>query len=162
MLWPLQARGHAELISSDPTAGEVLESMPEKVSLEFAENILIVDGSEDANQILVTNDAGERIDKGEVVVSAATVSTQVDQSAANGNYSVVYRVVSADGHPIEGSFGFAVGEKNINGVAPAPTVETEHTSQNQDWTLIFLTIVGLATIGALVFIYRPKRSTHPR
>lgn len=156
---PLSARGHAELISSDPSAGQILETMPEKVSLEFAENILMVEGSEDANQILVSNESGERIDNGQVVVAGANVSTQVDQAAANGNYSVVYRVVSADGHPIEGSFSFVVGQEGTNLVAPAPTVEGGHTSQTQDWTLIFLSIVGLATAGALAFIFRRKSST---
>ena len=124
---PLSARGHADLVSSDPSAGQILESMPKTVTLEFAENILIVDASEDANQILVSNESGERIDDGQVVVAGANVSTQVDQSAANGKYSVVYRVVSADGHPIEGSFSFGVGEESSNAISPAPAGEVEHS-----------------------------------
>jgi hypothetical protein len=67
--------------------------------------------------------------------------------------------VSADGHPIEGSFSFVVGEESSNVIAPAPTGELEHSSQKQDWTLIFLSIVGLATAGALAFIFRRKSST---
>lgn len=156
---PWSARGHADLLSSDPSAGQILESMPKTVTLEFAENILIVDASEDANQILVSNASGERIDNGEVVVAGTNVSTQVDQSAANGKHSVVYRVVSADGHPIEGSFSFVVGEESSNVIAPAPAGELEHSAQKQDWTLIFLSIVGLATAGALAFIFRRKSST---
>ncbi len=159
LIGPLSARGHADLLSSDPSAGQILESMPKTVTLEFAENILIVDASEDANQILVSNESGERIDDSQVVVAGAIVSTQVDQSAANGNYSVVYRVVSADGHPIEGSFSFVVGEEGGNVIAPAPAGELDHSSQKQDWTLIFLSIVGLATAGALAFIFRRKSST---
>jgi methionine-rich copper-binding protein CopC len=155
---PLSARGHADLLSSDPSAGQIIESMPKTVTLEFAENILIVGASEDANQILVSNEAGERIDNGEVVIAGANVSTQVDQSAANGKYSVVYRVVSADGHPIEGSFSFVVGEEATNVIAPAPADELEHTARTQDWTLMFLSIVGLATAGALAFIFRRKSS----
>ncbi len=155
----ISARAHADLLSSDPAAGAILEVIPESVNLEFAENILTVDGSEDANQILVTNSDGERIDEQTVVVSGANVSTRLDQSAPNGSYSVVYRVVSADGHPIEGSFTFSVGEEDTNVIAPAPSTETGHSSQTQDWTIVFLSIVGLATAGALAFIYRRKRST---
>ena len=159
---PISARAHADLLSSDPAAGAVLDVMPESVNLEFAENILIVDGSEEANQILVSNAAGERIDDQTPIVSGANLSTRLDQSAPNGSYSVVYRVVSADGHPIEGSFTFSVGEEDMNVIASAPSAETGRSSQPQDWSIVFLSIVGLTTAGALAFIYRRKRSTNAK
>jgi methionine-rich copper-binding protein CopC len=156
----LPASAHSDLVSSDPEASSVLAEMPTSVLLTFNEELLILDGAEDANQLIVTDSEGSPLVEGELTVAANTISSALAASEAQGEVTVTYRVVSADGHPIEGSFSFVVGEESSNVIAPAPAGELEHAAQKQDWTLIFLSIVGLATAGALAFIYRRKSSTN--
>ncbi|WP_153303070.1 copper resistance CopC family protein [Aeromicrobium choanae] len=96
----MPAQAHTSLISSDPTEGARLESVPERVVLTFTENLrepseagVIVDGK--------AIDSKVQVDGPRVVVTPSA-------DAPDGAYEVNYRVVSADGHPITGTIAFTV------------------------------------------------------
>ena len=100
------ALAHAELLSTDPLAGAVLDTAPDAVTLTFSEGIDIglgairlFDGSGDAVEV----GAAEHPDGG-----SSTVRIDLPL-LRNGSYVVDWRVVSADGHPIQGAFTFQVG-----------------------------------------------------
>lgn len=100
------ALAHAELLSTDPAAGAVLASAPDVVTLTFSEPIDIGLGS-----VRLFDGTGDSID-----VAAAehpdgnSSEVRVDLPAlGNGSFVVDWRVVSADGHPIQGAFTFQVG-----------------------------------------------------
>lgn len=107
------AAAHDELVSSDPAAGATLEAAPEQITLTFSADILAEDG---ATQVQVTDETGATLSEDAPVV-AGTAVTQAVTGEASGVVSVLWRVVSSDGHPISGDFTFTVP----TAPAPAPT-----------------------------------------
>lgn len=105
------AYAHAELLDTTPADGAVLEAAPATVELRFNEQVSVV---EDANRLFLG-------DGTQVPLDARTVNTSViitmPEGLNDGAYTLGYRVVSADGHPVGGALTFQVGEGN----APAPT-----------------------------------------
>lgn len=102
--YPLLA--HAELIRANPAVDSVVDAAPTSVRLWFSEP---VDVTGDA--VIVIDPRGARVD-GADAHAAADDATAVDVSVraeATGSYTVRWRAISADSHPIAGTIGFAVG-----------------------------------------------------
>jgi hypothetical protein len=117
---PLAASAHAELESSTPSAGETVEAGNIQVALMFGEDIMTT--SETGNVISVKGPAGpdnaQWADGCIDSIRGPLVSESVSLSLP-GTYEVDWRVVSADGHPIEGSYSFTV-ENTTNFVSQTP------------------------------------------
>lgn len=98
------AFGHASQVDSSPAAEEVLSPAPSDVTITFDSPLL------DMGAALVVRDQdGSSIVTGEPVIDDRAFSVAVDPSAPPGMYEVAYRVVSADGHTVEGAFTYRVG-----------------------------------------------------
>ena len=95
------AAAHAELIASDPTDGAQFDMAPERVALTFNQNV-----APDFATVVVTGPDGTSVVDGAAVVDGPVVSVALLPLTASGTYTVAYRVVSADGHPVEGKLGF--------------------------------------------------------
>lgn len=97
------AAAHAALESSTPADDAELDRPPTAVTLTFNEavNAEFVD-------VLVTGPDGATVVAGDAEVTGPTVTQPLGALTASGRYDVAYRVVSADGHPIEGTVGFTV------------------------------------------------------
>ena len=171
------ASAHADLVSTDPADGAVLQSAPESITLNFNSKIL-----EGLAELAVTNSVGELV-TGIVAESAQTTTTALWPADLPGDtYKVAYRIVSEDGHPITGAFSFsypasqtsapsesASVEPEVNTTqtppaesTPAVSVSTESSTESPSesgsmlvWVLGFL---ALALVVAGYFIWR-KRST---
>lgn len=108
------AQAHDDLVSSDPASGSALNSVPSKVGLTFDHTPIAI------NSIVRVEDAtGTDQADGPVAIVDNQVAQAVKPDAPPGKYTVVWRVVSADGHPIEGTFTFTAGTANTN---PLPAV----------------------------------------
>ena len=96
--------GHAVLLHTDPGASERLESAPNQVVLIFDSGVEPV-----FNPIRILDQQGRRRDQGEVRLAEAGDSVIVSLSPLEeGPYAVFWRVISLDGHQIQGQFGFGV------------------------------------------------------
>jgi len=107
------ASAHDSVLSTTPSDAEHLDTAPETVSMRFTDDImqlgavmLVVDGSK-------TDWA-----KGLPTLDGPTATLALDPDLPDGAYQARWRVVSADGHPISGTFDFTVGDVSA---APAPT-----------------------------------------
>jgi copper resistance protein C len=111
------ASAHAHLVRAVPGDGATVISAPARVRLVFDENVRT------PAALVVTGLSGTRVDHGQVQVLDNTASVRVDVMTA-GRYTVAFRVVSADGHPVSAqtSFRFAPG-----GTARAGTVQSGTT-----------------------------------
>jgi methionine-rich copper-binding protein CopC len=107
------ASAHDELIASDPVADTSLGALPAQLTLTFSNSIDATDG---ASEVQVTDAAGTTLTSGAPAVTD-NVLTQPLQGAASGVVTVLWKVVSSDGHPISGQFAFTVTAP----VAPTPT-----------------------------------------
>lgn len=98
------AAAHSDLRSSTPASGASLDSPPQQVVLTFSEEV-------DPRYANVTLTAGGgRPHALSQEVAGNRVAAEVDEATAktSGRWSVGYRVVSADGHPITGVLTFTV------------------------------------------------------
>jgi copper resistance protein C len=107
------ASAHATLESTSPRAGAVVQGPLPAVRLTFDEAVAT------PAFIAVTGPQG-RVDTGRTRVEDAVVSVGLKGSLPAGRYTVAFRVVSDDGHPVESSYAFQV--KGAAVASPAPTV----------------------------------------
>jgi len=101
------ASAHATLESSLPADGQVSTSAPTDVVLRFDEQ---VEGALGAARVFASD--GSRVDVGPTVHpggDGSQMRVALESGLARGTYLVDWRVVSADSHPVSGSFTFSVG-----------------------------------------------------
>ncbi len=108
LLNPAMAFGHATIISSNPSPNEAMDTLPEKISIQFSENIQpafhsLEVFSQDGDKIQIQDSAIS--EQSETVLEAKWKGT-IDE----GIYYIKWRVVSSDGHPIEGTIPFQFGD----------------------------------------------------
>ena len=113
------AAGHAGLVSSNPEDGAVLDVAPEEVVLTFSEELLsdLVEVSvldADDNPVVVT-------EVPQTPPPGTDVKVPWPTDVPPGEYSVAFRVVSADGHPVTGRITFSFSEQREVAAAPAPS-----------------------------------------
>ncbi len=97
---------HDELESSAPADGATLETAPAEVVLTFTGDIATIGA-----QMVVTGPAGE-VGDGEVVVDGREARQALTAELPAGDYTVVWRVTSGDGHPISGDLTFTAAESD--------------------------------------------------
>lgn len=108
---------HASLTGSDPADGATLAAAPTAVSLTFSENV----GN---GQLVATAPDGSSVDVTGVAASGHTLGGTIADADQKGRYTLAYRVVSADGHPISGTIHYSVTQgRSVDQVA-----ETESRS----------------------------------
>ena len=95
------ASAHDELSSSTPEPDATLKTMPQAIELTFT-NVPATIGS----QVQVLDAAGEDWAEGEVSITDTVATQAIRAGAPAGTYTVNWRVVSSDSHPIEGTFDF--------------------------------------------------------
>lgn len=116
------AQAHDELLSHTPEDGTTVETMPEELTLTFS-NVPVALGS----VVQIQDSSGTDWADGEVEITDTEVSQSIKADAPAGEYSVVWRVVSSDAHPIEGSFTFTVesGAEATEGASAGASAGTE-------------------------------------
>jgi methionine-rich copper-binding protein CopC len=75
--------------------------------LNFNEKILVLK-NETPNRIQVIQISSGESESGKLTVTNSRVKLQFSNSLDTGKYKVKYRVVSEDGHPVQGSYFFTV------------------------------------------------------
>lgn len=101
------ASAHTALSGSDPADGTVLTTAPRQVTLTFNESISFSDDS-----LRVLSPDNERVNPRPAHHADGqenTARVELSDGIPQGTYTVAWRVVSADGHPISGAFVFSVG-----------------------------------------------------
>ena len=100
------ANAHTALVSSSPKQNAMLTASPKYISLTFNEELISIAGKE-VSKIRLFNAKGKEIKLPKPQVIHKDIVVVVSKLPAS-KYKVTYRVVSADGHPITGSFNFWV------------------------------------------------------
>ena len=111
------AYAHAELESSNPEANSVIGAAPEVISLTFGENLMVLEGEVAANQVQVEDSSKVRVDNGDYQVTGGVLTVSLMPNLPDDAYKITYRVVSEDGHPIEGVLEFEVSAAARSGEA---------------------------------------------
>ena len=156
------ASAHAVLIGTEPVAGAVLDASPEEIILRFNESV-----STAFSSVRVINQEGTEL------WSVKARHIDDDRSAVRadagglgeGTYIVVWRVTSADGHPVQGSFTFQVGTRSADvSSVIAEFVEEEHGLSRLFSVIRWVLLAGvIVLIGGLWLVTRERgRTLSPR
>lgn len=112
------AAGHAGLASSSPEDGASLDVAPEEVVLTFTEELL-----SDLVEVSVLDAQDNPVVATEVPQTpppGTDVKVPWPADLSPGQYSVAFRVVSADGHPVTGRVTFSYANQRIAIETPSP------------------------------------------
>lgn len=112
------ASAHAALRGSDPADGAVLKSSPRSVTLTFTESVGLLDDS-----FRVYDPTNHRVGTSEAEHGPAgsdTARITFPKKLGTGTFTVAWRIVSADSHPVSGALTFSVGKPS----ATTATVST--------------------------------------
>jgi len=109
-----QAAAHDELVSSVPKDGGTVDEPPSQITLTFSGDVI-----EAGTQVLVSTPDGTV--EGEIEVAGEVVTAALPGGLPAGDYDVRWRVVSSDGHPIEGELGFGVDAAGAPAEEPEPS-----------------------------------------
>ncbi|MCB2176968.1 MAG: copper resistance protein CopC [Actinomycetales bacterium] len=168
------AQAHDQLISTDPPDGAVLDTAPASVGLTFSEDVLDI-----STTVVVAGPDGSVPTTASV--DGTTVTAPLPADLPDGAYTVTWRVVSSDGHPVQGSFGFTVqaagpgtsstGGSGTTGTASAapptsgaasPSTSASATPQGTAGTGPLGLVAGIAGAGLvaalLVLLLRRRRT----
>jgi methionine-rich copper-binding protein CopC len=159
------AFAHDVAESTAPANGSTVASVPDSVSITFSNRPLLL-----GSQIRVNDASGQNWADGSVEIVDNVVSQKLRTGGPAGAFTVVWRVVSSDSHPIEGTFGFTAkaGSTTPGGassstqpsaavptagtVAPGSTTTPEKApdvSQPFPWSIVVFAAVAVALLAFL-------------
>ncbi|EEK51241.1 copper resistance protein [Bacillus cereus ATCC 10876] len=108
ILIPQSASAHAYVVKSNPTENETLKKAPSVVKIEFDEDIQV----SSFNTLYVRDTSGKRVDLKDAHIDKKNkklLEAGLKDNLKNGLYSIQWKAISADGHPIQGVIPFRVG-----------------------------------------------------
>ncbi|MEU1748321.1 copper resistance CopC family protein [Micromonospora arida] len=161
------AWAHNSLRTATPARDATVPSAPTEVTLEFMQRL------DPAFTTIVLTDAAKRkLPTGEPVVTGAKSTVQVTDTLPNGTYTVAYRVVSVDGHPVQGSYPFTVADPSstvapvvaVSASAPAPSAAAAKSGGGPSiGVLVAAAVLALLVLVTAGLLWRraARRSDQP-
>jgi len=148
------AIAHSELVSSNPSASTSIQELPQQIELEFNEELLNL-GS--GNSISIMSPSGEDLGMGETSTDGSRITRLLNTTSELGSFEVKYRVASADGHVLQGSYSFNLTQ------AAVVTSENEKTTDAESGSnLLVNSVIGIFAFGVLLVIELARRSRKRR
>lgn len=122
------ASAHNSIVSTTPAEGSTVTEQPEQLVITTNDNLLDLGEAGQSNQIQVTGPGDEQLYYGTACAAvngpALVMPLQLGEA---GEYTVVWQLVSTDGHPLSGTYTFdwapADGQELVAG-STAPTCGT--------------------------------------
>jgi copper resistance protein C len=159
------ASAHDAAEASSPSDGATVATPPAEVSITFNHAPLGL-----GSQVRVSDPAGTDWADGKVEIVDNVATQKLREGAPAGEYTVQWRVVSSDSHPIEGTFSFTAtaGAAGSTAAAPVPTVGTPQpgltpapekapdASEPFPWSLVVFAAVAVGLLVALGVLARRR------
>ena len=149
------ALAHATLDSSTPSNDEVLGRAPERVVLRFDEPVESAFGS-----VRVYDGSAKPVDDGRTTrPDRRAIAVGLPSDLPRGTYTVAWRVLSADSHPVSGAFVFHIGKPGEGAAGVVGQVLDEQagsgTVDGAFWVVRFLslTLILLSVGGAFALAF---------
>ncbi len=131
---------HAELVSAEPAPGSTVDILTE-IRLVFSEPIGAESQIELLQDFATAAELQPELDPNDATVLRAAVPPLPD-----GVYTVQWRVTSADGHPISGSYSLGINS----------TLQSAAPWHQTTWALLGFLLCGVAV---LAYVLRHWRTT---
>ncbi|MEU8153316.1 copper resistance protein CopC [Micromonospora sp. NPDC048986] len=151
------AWAHNSLKTATPARDATVPSAPTEVTLEFMQRL-----DPAFTTIVLTDTAKRKLPTSEPVVTGAKSTVQVTDSLPNGTYTVAYRVVSVDGHPVQGSYPFTVADPtssaapvaNVSASAPTPSAAAQSGGGPSAGVLVAVAALALLVLLTSGLLWR--------
>jgi methionine-rich copper-binding protein CopC len=130
-LFPSNAYAHAQVTGTFPKSNSTLTMVPDQVWIEFDGNLTEIEGA-DVNFLEVRDSSGASITNGKTIVAGARVIINLSTRVNPGMVKVSYRVVSGDGHPVEGGFNFNLSTPDLSSSDASPTARASKKTTSAD------------------------------
>ncbi|MGI8690151.1 MAG: copper resistance protein CopC [Thermomicrobiales bacterium] len=147
---PMPVAAHASLLQTDPPPNSTLDHSPDVISLHFDQplqagfsKVTVFDASQ--RPVTMVPNPASGTDPSALTIGVPTLKT--------GVYSVLWQVLSPDGHPVRGAFVFTValpGDPPPAPVASVPDIAGISTSNSPPFLAVLLRGLRYAGIAALV------------
>jgi len=154
------ASAHNALLSTTPARGAVVTTMPTTVVLHFD-----LPSGALGTGIVVLGPTGN-VAVGAPQLIDTDVRQPINPGSPAGHYTVTWRVVSADGHPVQGTFSFDTTQR-APGTPPTPAAAQPPPAAagpSTSWRSVLLVAIGLAAasvVTARVLTRRARRRRLP-
>ena len=149
------AFAHGELLNAIPVPDFTLSQLPQSIALEFNE-ILLTLGGPKTNNVRVEDEQGVQIHSGEPKVTDSTLAVDLQAISSSGKYHVTYRIVSKDGHPVEGGYYFFVDISPIADI-PEKQMEEKERKSHSEVAIAVGVLVITGFLFALLIMNRRKQ-----
>nr|WBO82470.1 copper resistance protein CopC [Streptomyces sp. SBE_14.2] len=149
------ASAHAALRGTDPADGSVLGAAPRQLTLTFTESVGLLD---DSVRVIGPDGRRLRVGTAEHGGDSDTARVALPRKLDEGTYTVAWRVVSEDSHPVSGAFTFSVGKPSPTPavVDPGPTEDpTTAALHKMARYLAYLSVCVLIGTAVFVVVCRP-------
>lgn len=159
------ALAHDAVTGTNPADGSTVASVPDKIQITMNNSPAVI-----GSQVLLLDETGRNWAEGDVAVLDTVATQAVRPGAPAGKYTVKWRLVSSDSHPIEGEFSFAataatagqaVGAGPLQSVqapteaAPAPVQD----NSSVPWSVFALIGALIVVVVAMVVVARRRLSS---
>lgn len=145
------ASAHTTLTSASP-AKDATVTAPSEIVLTYADPVRLP-------RVVVMDASGAQHQAGAARAVDNKVTQPVHGTLPNGKYTVGWRVVASDGHPVEGTYTFTVsGSPAAAQPAPSATTSTQDSGSPSGWLWIGLIALAIAAAAGTITWFRRSRS----
>lgn len=150
------ASAHSVVLSSTPEDGEQIAQAPERVSVTFNEAL-----QEQFAALTVVGPDGNLWSKSDPAVEGTSVSVALEGLGPVGEYTIAFRVTSADGHPVSGTRTFTLTQEGTGTPGDAASGGSESADGGGDdsgpavWWFVVAGVVVVA-VGLTFALRKPK------
>jgi len=149
---PTSAFAHGEMVRAFPAADSNVPTAPTEVSIEFDGKLQVL-GNATINTITIKDDKGQIISEPISTVEGMKITSKLTSLEVTGLISVSYRIVSEDGHPVEGEYSFTVGETPVAISAYGEESAQEEAGPSEEsGSNLLVTSVGVSILVGLVYL----------
>jgi len=147
------ARAHDVLVGSVPAAGAAVGTAPSSVAIEFSDVPQAL-----GTQVVVVGPDGAPVSDGEAEEDGATIRQPLAEGLPAGAYTVQWRVTSADGHPLSGTFGFTA-DRGAEQPATSGPIRTAGTTADPgaSFPVVWVAVGAILAVAAGVVVRQLRR-----
>ena len=149
---------HTHLLSTNPANGAEVTTELSSITLTYGGKI------EDGSFFDITSSEGQSIEVEGFTVENSVLTSTLAQPLKNDTYTVAWKSISEDGHPLTGEFSFTVNVHTEQQTTLTTEQETEITTEQYEPTeksvssnIVFVALGLLATILIVSLIILLKR-----
>ena len=143
LAFPEAAWAHARLLRTLPRDGVVLERAPTRVRVVFDDGVRLTSGMK-----AIRNGGGSVLAGKLRIAGGRTLVIPLRPGLADGDYTVLWRVLSDDGHKLSGVIAFGVGTRRA---PPKAALSADNGPSTQDVVSRLLFFAGLLTAAGAAF-----------